>query len=110
MRTQDFVLKTNNILKEILADWRKDCNKYYKNNLNIIFDFVNVDCGLIGVTIDLKKGAKREDIETILKKYNINFYKREGFGGLFSTIEFAISEEVDINIYQSLFNDLNNIS
>lgn len=111
MKTKEFITRITNLLEETLTitAWRKEHNKYYKNKNVIVFDFTDADCGLIGVTIDFNEEIKREKIESLLRERDINIYSRCGVGGLFSTVEFTIKEDIDINIYKTLFDELSKV-
>lgn len=111
MKIKEFIARITNLLEETLLTtaWRKEHNKYYKDKSVIVFDFMDADCGLIGVTIDFNEEAKREKIKSLLRERDINIYSRCGVGGLFPAIEFTIKEDVDINIYKTLFDELSKV-
>lgn len=112
-KTQKFVLKVNSCLQEVFKQeiWqRRDKNiaKYYKGDLSVSFSYSEADLGMIGVTIDYRDECYRQQVEDLLKKHDINFNKRQGFGGLFPTAEFIITND-NLNMRKSFFIELGNI-
>lgn len=107
MIKENFILKITNILNKTLFNWAKNYNKYEKGGFKIIVDYINADCGFIGITIDFSKEELRDKVNTLLKKHNINYFSTAGFGGLFPIVDFTIKES-NINNFKSFFIELNN--